>query len=60
MDSDSESYGSEFELDSGDIDPSRDEDIIPEEEERLRLSRTQDRQKWIVRLQFKQNGLSIS
>ncbi|KAL6696317.1 hypothetical protein J3F84DRAFT_348532 [Trichoderma pleuroticola] len=56
MDSDSESYGSEFELDPADRDASRDDEISPEEEERLKLSKTQDRQKWIVRLQFKQNG----
>ncbi|KAL7909352.1 hypothetical protein GGI35DRAFT_379318 [Trichoderma velutinum] len=56
MDSDSESYGSEFELDPADRDASWDDVISPEEEERLKLSKTQDRQKWIVRLQFKQNG----
>ncbi|PTB58599.1 hypothetical protein M431DRAFT_503558 [Trichoderma harzianum CBS 226.95] len=56
MDSDSESYDSGFELDPGDIDPSRDNDISPKEVERLKLSKTQDRQRWIVRLQFKQNG----
>lgn len=60
MDSDSESYDSGFELDPGDIDPSRDNDISPKEVERLKLSKTQDRQRWIVRLQFKQNGPFIS
>ncbi|KKP00158.1 hypothetical protein THAR02_07742 [Trichoderma harzianum] len=56
MDSDSESYDSGFELDPGDIDASRDDDISPKEVERLKLSKTQDRQRWIVRLLFKQNG----
>ncbi|KAL7952711.1 hypothetical protein V8C34DRAFT_318804 [Trichoderma compactum] len=58
MDSDSESYGSEFELDPADRDASRDDDINPKEEEEaeLKLSKTQDRERWIVRLQFKQNG----
>ncbi|KAK4078601.1 uncharacterized protein Triagg1_2932 [Trichoderma aggressivum f. europaeum] len=56
MDSDSESYDSGFELDPADRDASWDDDISPEEEKRLKLSKIQDRQKWIVRLQFKQNG----
>lgn len=60
MDSDSEAYESGFELDPGDIDASRDVDITPKEVERLKLSKTQDRQRWIVRLQFKQNGPFIS
>lgn len=60
MDSDSESYDSGFELDPADRDASRDDDIDPKEIERLKLSKTQDRQRWIVRLQFKQNGPFIS
>lgn len=60
MESDSESYGSDFELDPADKDLSWDDPISPEEEARLKLIKTQDRPKWIVRLQFKQNGSFIS
>ncbi|UKZ77548.1 hypothetical protein TrVFT333_005271 [Trichoderma virens FT-333] len=56
MDSDSESYGDEFELDPADRDASWDDVMSREEEETLKLIKTQDRQKWIVKLQFKQNG----